>query len=150
MSHQRKAGKDPLAALKGLAPSLLTWLHVAIYLYLQPVILNYHLVPFVFFVGLVNAYSVGQIIIAHLTKTEFPDHNILVSCLGFAIIDSLGLRLGLWASVLGDGMYQVSFMFACLGLSVGVYGSFVVSTRENEPAPRWYLTLIARRYHHDM
>ena len=134
MNHQKKAGKDPWAALRGLIPSLVTWLHVAVYLYLQPIILNYHLVPFVFFVGLVNAYSVGQIIIAHLTKTEFPDHNILVSCLGFAIIDSLGLRLGLWPSILGDGTYQISFMFACLGLSVGVYGSFVVSKPENESA----------------
>lgn len=30
-----------------------------------------------------------------------------------------------WPSALGPG-YQVPFIFACLGLSVGVYGSFVV------------------------
>ena len=132
MNHQRKAGKDPWTALSGLGPSLITWLHVVSYLYLQPVILNYHLVPFVFFVGLVNAYSVGQIICAHLTKTEFPSHNILISCLGLAIIDSLGLRLGIWPSILGDGTYQISYMFACLGLSVGVYGSFVVSETQGK------------------
>jgi len=104
----------------------LRWVVVAAYLYLQPIILHQHLVPFVFFVGLLNAYSVGQIIIAHLTKNEnFPYENVLTWPLLLAVIDSAGLRLGLWPSVLGTGTYQIAFMFACLGLGIGVYGSFV-------------------------
>lgn len=98
------------------------------YLYLQPVILDHHLVPFIFYVGLINAYSVGQIIIAHLTKSEFPHYNYLLSLpLGLGVLDSLGGWLGLWPGVLGDGTYQIGYMFALLGLGVGVYGSFVVS-----------------------
>jgi ethanolaminephosphotransferase len=119
-----RSHKSPLL---GLAPCFLRWVVVAAYLYLQPVILHQHLVPFVFFVGLLNAYSVGQIIIAHLTKNEnFPYENVLTWPLLLAAIDSAGLRLGLWPSVLGTGTYQIAFMFACLGLGIGVYGSFVV------------------------
>ena len=98
------------------------------YLYLQPIILHHHLVPFIFYVGIINAYSVGQIIIAHLTQNpKFPYQNVLVVPLTLAVVDSVGLRLGLWPSVLGAGTYQIAFMFACLGLGIGVYGSFVVS-----------------------
>ena len=35
--------------------------------------------------------------------------------------------LGLWPSVLGDGTYQIAFVFLCTGFALGVYGSFVVS-----------------------
>ena len=78
-----------------------------------------------------NAYSVGKIITAHLTKSpKFPYTNSLMTPLSLAVIDSIGPRLGLWPSVLGDGTYQIAFMFACLGLGVGVYGSFVVSTKQ--------------------
>ena len=122
--------RDQKNPLLGLVPSFVTWTLVASYLFLQPIILHQHLVPFVFFVGLVNAYSVGQIIIAHLTKSPtFPYWNILAAPLALAVVDSLGLRLGLWPSVLGDGTYQIGFMFACLGLAIGVYGSFVVSSQ---------------------
>jgi ethanolaminephosphotransferase len=98
---------------------------------LNPVILHQHLVPFVFFVGLINAYSVGQIIVAHLTKSRFPYYNVLVLPLFFGVVDSIGpvlLRytsIG-WPSALGYGVYQVSYMFLCLGLAIGVYGSFVI------------------------
>lgn len=86
------------------------------------------MIPFVFYVGLINAYSVGQIIVAHLTKNpEFPMSNVLTLPLGLAVLDSAGPVVGVWPSVLGDGMYQVAFVFLCMGLGVGVYGSFVVS-----------------------
>ncbi|MCJ1421436.1 hypothetical protein MMC32_007800 [Xylographa parallela] len=95
--------------LLGLAPIFVEWTLVALYLYLQPVILNHHLVPFVFYVGLINAYSVGQIIVAHLTKNpNFPYQNVIAVPLGLAVLDS------------------IAFMFACLGMGIGIYGSFVV------------------------
>lgn len=121
--------KTHTSPLLGLVPYFATWLVVALYLFLQPIILHHHLVPFVFFVGLINAYSVGQIIIAHLTKNaHFPYQNVLVWPLAVAVLDSVGPRLGLWPSALGDGTYQIAFMFACLGLGIGVYGSFVVGS----------------------
>ncbi|KAL8719250.1 MAG: hypothetical protein Q9225_003735 [Loekoesia sp. 1 TL-2023] len=126
MQTRRKDSKDPITPLYGLAPCFARWTLVLIYLYLQPIILHHHIIPFVFYIGLLNAYSVGKIIVAHLTKDpEFPTTNVLTLPLGLAVVDSLGPAIGLWPSVLGDGMYQVAFVFLCMGLAFGVYGSFV-------------------------
>lgn len=131
MAARRLRKENSITALYGLAPFFLTWTVIPIYLFLQPVILRQHLVPFVFFVGIVNAYSVGQMIVTHLTKSRFPMTNVLVLPLAFGVIDSLGpflhdhIGVG-WPSALGDGQYQIAFMFSCLGLAIGVYGSFVV------------------------
>ena len=128
MKARREQGKEANSPLLGLIPYFVTWIFVPLYLYLQPVILHYHLVPFVCYVGLINAYSVGLIIIAHLTKNpDFPMHNVLTVPLGLAVADSMGPRLGLWPSILGFGTYQIAFVFMCTGLAIGVYGSFVVS-----------------------
>ena len=123
----REQGKPVGTPLYGLWPALGRWVVVVVYLYLQPVILHQHLIPFVFYVGLINAYSVGLIIIAHLTQNStFPIANVLTWPLILATLDSLGPVLGLWPSVLGFGTYQIAFVFMCMGSAVGVYGSFVV------------------------
>lgn len=128
----RRLRKEPATlALYGLLPFLATWTVIPAYLYLQPIILRQHLIPFVLYVGLVNAYSVGQMITAHLTKSAFPMTNVLVLPLAYGVIDSLGPHLqshiGIgWPSALGDGQYQIAFAMSCLGLAIGVYGSFVV------------------------
>jgi ethanolaminephosphotransferase len=80
----------------------------------------------------VNALSVGQIITAHLVKLDFPYHNVLVLPLAYGVFDSLGpwlqRHIGVgWPSALGDGGYQVAYVFCMLGIAIGVYGSFVVS-----------------------
>ena len=128
MEVQRERKQSATKPLYGLAPYFIASAHVAAYLYLQPVILNYHLIPFVFYAGMLNAYSVGRMIVAHLTKDpDFPMHNVLTFPLGLAVVDSLGPTLGLWPSALGFGTYQIAFVFMLMGLSFGVYGSFVVS-----------------------
>ncbi|KAI4117121.1 MAG: hypothetical protein LQ338_007609, partial [Usnochroma carphineum] len=114
-------------------------------------ILHHHLVPFVFYVGLINAYSVGQMITAHLTKSRFPFANLLILPLVFGVVDSLSpvlqRRIGVgWPSALGSGLdepYQVAFVFLCLGLGVGVYGSFVVDviTTICDYLDIWYLSI---------
>ena len=129
MQHRRKVSKDPIEPLYGLVPYFATWALVPIYLYLQPIVLNHHLIPFVFYMGLINAYSVGQIIVAHLVKNpEFPMYNVLTLPLALAVVDSLGPAIGVWPSALGSGTYQIAFVFLCMGLGFGVYGSFVVSS----------------------
>jgi ethanolaminephosphotransferase len=80
----------------------------------------------------VNAYSVGQIITAHLVKLDFPYYNVLVLPIAYGVFDSVGpflqRNIGIgWPSALGDGGYQVAYMFSMLGMAIGVYGSFVVS-----------------------
>lgn len=132
MQVQRERKEDPYKPLYGLIPYFATWTLVPAYLYLQPVILEYHLIPFVFYVGLLNAYSVGLMIIAHLTKNpKFPMRNVLNTPLGLAVLDSVGPLIGLWPSALGSGTYQIAFVFMCMGLAIGVYGSFVVSRSLN-------------------
>jgi ethanolaminephosphotransferase len=83
----------------------------------------------------VNAYSVGQIITAHLVKLDFPYYNVLVLPIAYGVFDSVGpflqKHIGIgWPSALGDGGYQVAYMFSMLGMAIGVYGSFVVSSAE--------------------
>lgn len=128
---RRERGDKARVALLGLIPFFVTWALIISYLYLQPVILNEHLVPFVFYAGLVNAYSVGQMITAHLVILDFPYYNVLILPLAWGVFDSLGpvlqRNLGLgWPSALGDGVYQVAYVFCMLGIAIGVYGSFVV------------------------
>ena len=59
--------------------------------------------------------------------------NVLILPLALAVLDSAGPILGLWPSVLGDGMYQVAFTFLMMGLAIGVYGSFIVSICTRSP-----------------
>lgn len=131
---RRARGDRSRYALVGLVPFFVTWALIAAYLLLQPNILHNHLVPFALFCGLVNAYSVGQMITAHLVKLDFPYTNVLVLPLAYGVFDSLGPWLQYefghpwlgWPSALGDDVYQVAYMFLMLGVSIGVYGSFVV------------------------
>ncbi len=123
----------------------MTWTLIPAYLYLNPEILYNHLVPFVFFAGLVNAYSVGQIITAHLVKLDFPYYNVLVLPIAYGVFDSVGpflqKHIGIgWPSALGDGGYQVAYMFSMLGMAIGVYGSFVV----NFPKPQFQTLLMMK------
>ena len=128
MEVQRERKQDVIKPLYGLVPYFITWSFIPAYLYLQPIILEYHLIPFVFYVGLINAYSVGLMIVAHLTQDPtFPIYNVLTIPLGLAVLDSAGPFLGLWPSTLGNGTYQIAFVFMCVGFGFGVYGSFVVS-----------------------
>lgn len=130
---RRARGDRSRWALLGLVPFFATWAWILAYLYLQPVIRTQHIVPFAVFAGIVNAYSVGQMITAHLVRLKFPYWNVLVVPLAGGVIDSLGPVLQShigwasgWPSALGDGVYQVAFMFSLLGMAIGVYGSFVV------------------------
>ncbi|GJN81365.1 hypothetical protein PLIIFM63780_004898 [Purpureocillium lilacinum] len=128
---RRARGDRSRGALLGLLPFFGMWVLIVMYLFLNEDILHNHLVPFVLFAGLVNAYSVGQMITAHLTKMRFPYWNVLGVPLVFGVIDSLGpflqQRYGFgWPSSIGDGEYQVGFVFLMFGTALGVYGSFAV------------------------
>lgn len=128
---RRARGDKSRGALLGLLPFFGIWAFVVAYLIINPNILHNHLVPFTLFAGLVNAYSVGQMITAHLVKQRFPYCNVLGFLLVFGVGDSLGpilqTRFGVgWPSALGDGQYQVAYVFLMLGVAIGVYGSFVV------------------------
>ncbi|KIW00995.1 uncharacterized protein PV09_07514 [Verruconis gallopava] len=148
MRARRARGKRTRVALLGLLPFFATWTLISIYLALQPVILHHHLVPFMFFTGLINAYSVGQMIVAHLTQSPYPYGNVLMYPMLYGVIDSIGPvlleKFGFgWPSALGYDTYQVAFVFCCLGLAVGVYGSFIfdVITTICDYLDIWCLTI---------
>lgn len=72
-------------------------------------------------------------ITAHLVELDFPYYNVLVLPIAYGVFDSLGPFLQQtvgfgWPSALGDGGYQVAYLFSMLGMAIGVYGSFVVSS----------------------
>jgi ethanolaminephosphotransferase len=131
MKARRARGQQARDALLGLLTFAGAWVLIPAYLYLQPMILHNHLVPFIFYAGLINAYSVGRMIISHLTKSRFPRGNVLIYPLIYGVTDSMGpwlqehVGVG-WPSALGNDVYQVAFVFMCLGLAVGVHGSFIV------------------------
>lgn len=151
MQVRKERKQNPWTPLAGLVPHFITWTLVPAYLYRNPIILEQHLIPFTFYIGLINAFSVGQMIVAHLAKLkEFPRYNILSLPLGLAVFDSLGPTLGLWPSVLGDGTYQIAFVFSCLGLAVGVYGSFVVSVLRSTALLLLLTCSIVRYYYNNL
>ncbi|KAI9039161.1 aminoalcoholphosphotransferase [Aspergillus affinis] len=125
MKVRKERGQDPFQPLLGLLPLVVMWTLVPAYLYLQPYILENYAIPVILFVGLINAYAVGRMICAHLVKTSFPYFNILLCPLALGVLDSAGPVFELWPSILGDGSGQVAFIFVCLGLSIGIYGSFI-------------------------
>ncbi|RAH75576.1 aminoalcoholphosphotransferase [Aspergillus aculeatinus CBS 121060] len=143
MKIRSERGQDPIKPLFGLLPLVAVWTFVPAYLYLQPTILENYAIPFCLYVGLVNAYAVGRMIIAHLTKTSFPYFNMLLVPLALATIDSVGDKYGVWSSLLGGEVGQAAFLWVCLGLSIGVYGSFVhdIITTICDYVDIWCLTI---------
>lgn len=143
MEARRARGQDPVKPLYGLLPFVVSWILIPVYLWLNPIILHHHLVPFALFAGVLNAYSVGQMIVRHLVKDKFPYKNILIPPLAWAVFDSVGPLLGLWPSALGSDTYQVAFVFMMTGLAFGVYGSFVhdVITTICDYLDIWCLTI---------
>ncbi|KAF8470257.1 hypothetical protein BDZ91DRAFT_720239 [Kalaharituber pfeilii] len=147
---RRSKNLPVLPALAGLIPFFSLATMVCIWLALRPIILRAHLLPFMFFVGASFAYQVGLIIVAHLTRSPFPHFNILLLPIAFGLVDALGPFLkeytaGLvgWPSALGDEVYEVAYVLMCLGLAVGVYGSFVVDVVTNicDYLDIWCLTI---------
>ncbi|KAJ5692379.1 hypothetical protein N7462_001802 [Penicillium macrosclerotiorum] len=144
MQVRRQRGLDPISPLYGLLPLVAIWALVPAYLYLNPAVLESYTIPFGLFIGLVNAYAVGRMIVGHLVQHGFPYHNILLYPLALGVIDSAGPMFGLWeAPVLGSETRQVMFVFGCLGLAVGIYGSFVfdVITTICDYIDIWCLTI---------
>lgn len=121
---QRRRNRSVVRALFGLLPAFEMWTIISAYLNLEPDVMNRHIFPFILYVGLINAYVVGQMIVAHLVKTEFPHKNILLFPLAMGAIDSLGPKYGWYeTSFITD---HAVYVWMCFGLALGVYGSFVV------------------------
>jgi ethanolaminephosphotransferase len=56
MEARRARGQQARNALYGLLTFGAAWTLIPAYLFLQPIILHQHLVPFIFYAGLINAF----------------------------------------------------------------------------------------------
>jgi ethanolaminephosphotransferase len=115
----RRKNKLPLApALSGLIPFFLSTIITTAFAYFNPTVVTEQCVPFLLFLGVMFAYSVGLIITAHVTHAPFPYFTpyfllfpMLAGLLFNHKVGSIEARDIVWLS---------------LGLSIGVHGSFVV------------------------
>ncbi|CCH40959.1 Choline/ethanolaminephosphotransferase 1 [Wickerhamomyces ciferrii] len=117
-----KSSKDYFNALKGLSPFFGYYSTVFAWLLYNPIIIEKYLLPFVLTVGLTLAFSVGRIIIGHLTLQKFPNFtpSLFIPFAEF-LIYSLLTRLGYSAdSITGD------LIWTGFGLSLGFYSLFVL------------------------
>lgn len=159
MRARRAKGLPVASALMGLVPFFAPWVVIPTWLALRPRILTEHLIPFIFFIGIAFAYQVGLMITAHLTKSPFPFFNVLYLPITIGAIDAVGPWLkGMtafygdsswgWNSVLGNvDEYQLAYVMACLGLAIGVHGSFIYDVVTNicDYMDIWCLTIKYRR-----
>ena len=72
----RKSNRPVLPALLGLAPFFIVSGIAYVFLSHHEDIVYMHLLPTMLYLGVVFAYTVGTIIIAHVAKKDFPYWNI--------------------------------------------------------------------------
>jgi len=122
--HYKKANdsKGYYKALRGLIPFFAYYATVFAWLIYNPIIIEKYCLPFVLTVGLTLAFSVGRIIIGHLTLQKFPllTPSIFIpfaEFLIFKLLTSMG-----WSadSITGD------LIWTGFGLSLGFYSLFVL------------------------
>ncbi|CCE85658.1 Piso0_005276 [Millerozyma farinosa CBS 7064] len=72
IADSEKSKSEINQAYKGLVPFFIYYLSVAVYTWSFPTLVTDHGFPLIISIGLTMAFTVGRIILAHLTKTEFP------------------------------------------------------------------------------
>lgn len=108
-------------AFRGVVPFVAFYVALITWIYLSPSIMYDHLLPLAFATGISFAFTVGRIILAHVTQQAFPMWNPLL-LLPFAGIFTVFLGQYLeWDPEL-TGICSV---WAGLGIALGVYGSFI-------------------------
>ncbi|CCE86766.1 Piso0_005276 [Millerozyma farinosa CBS 7064] len=72
IADSEKSKSEINQAYKGLLPFFAYYLSVVVYTWSFPTLVTDYGFPLVISIGLTMAFTVGRIILAHLTKTEFP------------------------------------------------------------------------------
>lgn len=116
-----KKGTPVVPALTQTIPFFGFFVSLFVWIYLSPDVLHGHLVPLLLASGAIIAYSVGTIITAHVTKQQFPVWNVL------QLLPVIGIAGHVIGEMRGWDVDRLSLaaVFACLGLSWGVYGCFI-------------------------
>lgn len=117
-----KDSKPYHKALKGLLPFFFYYLTVFAWLTYNPIIIEKYCLPFVLTIGLTLAFSVGRIIIGHLTLQKFP---MLTPSVFIPFAEFLIFSLLTWLGYSPDSITG-DLIWAGFGLSLGFYSLFVL------------------------
>ncbi|ANB13357.1 diacylglycerol cholinephosphotransferase [Sugiyamaella lignohabitans] len=110
-----------LPAIYELIPFLFFFGTLMVWILISPTILYGYLLPLAFATGIISAFTVGRIITAHVTSQKFPLWNPLL------FMPSIGIAVNILSKLFGwdETLSEVAAVWAGLGLSIGVYGSFI-------------------------
>lgn len=121
IAARRQQKKPLLPVLIEVMPFAFFYATLFVWIWLSPSILYEYLMPLVTATGIAFAFTVGRMITAHVTNQSFPLWNPLL------LMPALGVAAHATASTLGWDMKltSLSTVWAGLGLSLGIYGSFI-------------------------
>ncbi|RKP05043.1 CDP-alcohol phosphatidyltransferase-domain-containing protein [Thamnocephalis sphaerospora] len=113
-------------ALAGLLPFFVSSALAYIWLLASPVLLTQHQVAFILYTGVTSSYIVGRIILAHVTKSEFPFFNIVYVPLLIGTVNAC-VPAVLGYDPLIPLEYETTYLYASLGLVVAIYSHLAFS-----------------------
>jgi len=124
--NARRKSNQPIApALLGLSPFFVVSAVAYTFLTHHEEIVHQHLLPTMLYLGIVFAYTVGTIIIGHVAKKDFPYWNILFLPLFLGLAD-VYITPHFREEPYISGEYVLGTVLMAFGLSLGVYGGFVI------------------------
>ncbi|OLL23093.1 putative CDP-alcohol phosphatidyltransferase class-I family protein [Neolecta irregularis DAH-3] len=124
VQFRRKEGLSSLRPLLDLLPFTLGISLSVAWIYANPILLE-RMVLLECTIGTVFSYTVGHVIVRHVTKSEFSYWNKLLTPLLFFWADSYLLPFyGFKSSLAGEN--SVLWLYAYFGLAVGIHGSFCI------------------------
>ncbi|EEB09140.1 diacylglycerol ethanolaminesphotransferase [Schizosaccharomyces japonicus yFS275] len=103
--------------LLGLLPYLVQWMAVGLLFIKYRSFFDQHFLIIYILNAFIFAYTVGLVILAHVTEARFPYWNVLM--LPFVVLAADSLTFNIFTP------YMTEYLFAYLGFSIGVYGNFV-------------------------
>jgi ethanolaminephosphotransferase len=134
--NARRKSNQPIApALLGLTPFFVVSGVAYTFLSHHEEIVHHHLLPTSLYLGVVFAYTVGTIIISHVSEKDFPYWNItflplLIGLADVYITPYFRPYCPSWILICREpyisGEYVLGSVLMAFGLSLGVYGGFVV------------------------
>ncbi|EPY50844.1 diacylglycerol cholinephosphotransferase [Schizosaccharomyces cryophilus OY26] len=113
----KKQQKCACKALLGLSPYLVQWTAVFLLYVKYPYFFEEQFVTIYLLNAIIFAYSVGVIIVSHVTESSFPYWNVLI--LPFVVNALDAYTFGILKN------YQKEYIFAYFGFGLGIYGNFV-------------------------
>lgn len=122
VANYYKDSKKENEAYKGILPFFIYYLTVFLWLIINPVIIENYLLPFVLTIGLTMAFSVGRIIVGHLTKQSFPVANPS----SFIPISQIFLYYLLTSLHYSPISITSDLIWTGFGLSLGFYSMFII------------------------